>query len=459
MTKDMTQGSPMKLILGFCIPLLLGNLFQQFYSMVDTIIVGRYLGVGALASVGSTGSINFLIIGFCSGVCAGFSIPISQKFGAKDFPGLRRFVANSVWLAIVFAFVMTIATVAACRGILEMMRTPDDIIDGAYSYIVVIFLGIPVTYLYNLLAGIIRALGDSKTPVFFLVIAASLNIVLDLLFIIVFHMGISGAAWATVISQGVSGILCLFYMTRKFEVLKISREEWRADKHLMATLCNMGVPMGLQYSITAIGSVVLQSAVNTLGSVAVASVTAASKVSLFMMCPFDAMGSTMATYGGQNVGAGRLERLGKGMKACMTLGAVYSVLALAVVLTAGKYLLMLFVDGGEIQIINNATRFLTINVCCYILLAVVNIFRFMIQGIGFPKFAVLAGVFEMVARAFVGFVLVPIFGFGAACFGNPFAWLLADFFLVPAYFHVCRKLKMLFETREEKTEEKARISG
>ena len=448
MTKDMTQGSPMKLILGFCIPLLLGNLFQQFYSMVDTIIVGRYLGVNALAAVGSTGSINFFIIGFCMGVCSGFSIPVSQKFGAGDFSGLRRFVANSVWLSIGFAVVMTAITVAACRGILVLMRTPGDIIDQAYSYIVIIFLGIPVTYLYNLLSGIIRAMGDSRTPVIFLVLAAVLNIILDLTFVIGIGMGVAGAAWATVISQCVSGLLCLLYMTRKFEILKMTREEWRADKHLMIALCNMGVPMGLQYSITAIGSVILQSAVNSLGSVAVASVTAAAKVSMFMMCPFDAMGSTMATYGGQNVGAGKLERLGRGLKSCTIIGLTYSVLARVLVLTAGRFLIMLFVDGAETVILNNAAYFLTVNVCFYFLLALVNIVRFMIQGMGFPRFAVLAGVFEMVARSFAGFVLVPVLGFKAACFGNPFAWIMADLFLIPAYFHVTKQLKQMFAAKE-----------
>lgn len=444
MTKDMTNGSPLKLILGFCIPLIFGNLFQQFYNMVDTIIVGRYLGVNALAAVGSTGSINFLIIGFCSGVCSGLAIPIAQRFGAKDFSGLRRFVANSIWLAIVFAIVMTFATVFACRWILEIMRTPADIIDGAYSYIVIIFLGIPVTYLYNLLAGIIRALGDSKTPVFFLVLSACLNIVLDLTFVIVFEMGIAGAAWATVISQGVSGILCLFYMIKKFDVLRLTKEEWRPDMHLIGILCNMGVPMGLQYSVTAIGSVILQSAVNALGSIAVASVTAASKVSLFMMCPFDAMGTTLATYAGQNVGAGSMERVQKGVKSGNVIALTYSALAMAIVYTVGKYLIMLFVTGADADssvIIDNATRFLTINITFYFLLAWINVFRFTIQGMGFSKFAVLAGAFEMVARAFIGFVLVPKFGFDAACFGNPFAWLLADIFLIPAYIHVYNKLK------------------
>lgn len=445
----MTTGSPMKLILSFSIPLLMGGLFQQFYSMVDTIIVGRYLGVKALAAVGSTGSINFFIIGFCMGVCNGFAIPVSQKFGAKDYTGLRRFVTNSVWLAAVFAVVMAIGTVAACRSILEMMRTPADIIEGAYSYIVVIFLGIPVTYLYNLLSGIIRAMGDSKTPVIFLTIAAGLNIVLDLLFVMVFKMGVGGAAWATVISQGVSGILCLIYMKKKFEILKISKEEWRADGHLMLALCSMGIPMGLQYSITAIGSVILQSAVNTLGSEAVAAVTAAGKVNMFLMSPFDALGSTMATYGGQNVGAKKLGRLKEGLKSCTLLGAAYSVIALGIVAVAGRYLLLLFVDGSETVLLEQAFWFLFINVCFFFMLSLVNIVRFLIQGMGFPAFAIFAGVFEMVARSFAGFVLVPLFGFQAACFGNPFAWVLADLFLIPAFFHVLKKLKIMLNYQED----------
>lgn len=441
MTKDMTQGQPMKLILGFSIPLLFGFLFQQFYSLVDTVIVGRFLGVEQLASVGSTGSVNFLIIGFCMGVCSGFSIPISHKFGAGDYVGLRKFAANCVWLAVIFAAVMTVLTTSLCRQILVLMKTPENIIDGAYSYIWVIFLGIPVTYLYNMLSGIIRAMGDSKTPVIFLVMSSFLNIGLDLFFILNLHMGVAGAAWATVISQGISGICCLLFMIKKFEILHISREEWKPEPQLMGILCGMGIPMGLQYSITAIGSVILQSATNTLGSTAVASVTAASRIGGFLACPFDAMGSTMATYGGQNVGAGKLERVGRGMRACIMLGAGYSVLALIVSLLFGRPLATLFVEGTETVILDNVRLFLVLNTLFYFPLALVNIIRFMIQGMGFPRFAILAGVFEMLARAIAGFLLVPVLGFTGVCLGSPIAWVLADAFLIPAYFHVSKKLK------------------
>ncbi len=444
MTKDMTTGSPMKLILGFSIPLFFGFLFQQFYNIVDTIIVGRFLGVDNLAAVGSTGSINFLIIGFCIGVCGGFSIPVSHKFGAGDYVGMRKMVANCTWLSAVFAVIMTLMTTFFCRQILILMKTPADIIEGAYKYIWVIFLGIPVIFLYNMLSGIIRALGDSKTPVIFLLISSVLNIGLDLFFIVVLHTGVAGAAWATVISQGISGVLCLFYMIKKFDILHIQKEEWAVESQMMLTLCNMGIPMGLQYSITAIGSVILQTATNTLGSIAVASTTAAGRIGGFLACPFDAMGSTMATYSGQNVGAGKLERVGKGMRSCIWLGAGYSVIALLVSVLFGRQLATLFVEGTETVILENVRLFLIINTVCYFPLALVNIIRFTIQGVGFPRFAILAGVFEMIARALAGIVLVPAFGFVGACLGSPIAWILADAFLIPAYIHVINKLKKTY---------------
>lgn len=441
MTKNMTKGSPMKLILGFSVPLLFGFLFQQFYSLVDTLIVGRFLGKENLAAVGATGSINFLIIGFCMGVCSGFSIPISHKFGAGDHSGVRRYAANCIWLAVSFAVVLTVLTTCLCRQILTWMHTPENIIDGSYSYIWVIFLGIPVTFLYNMTSGIIRALGDSKTPVIFLVMSSFLNIGLDLFFILNLEMGVQGAALATVISQGTSGVCCLLFMIKKFEILRIQKDEWTPDVHMMRVLCGMGVPMGLQYSITAIGSVILQSATNTLGSDAVAAVTAAGRIGGFLACPFDAMGSTMATYGGQNVGAGRLDRVGQGLKSCIFLGAGYSVIALCISIFFGRPLATLFLDVSETAIINNVRFFMIMSTSFYFPLALVNIIRFLIQGMGFPAFAILAGVFEMAARTLAGLVLVPLFGFTGVALGSPTAWILADAFLIPAYFHVRKVLE------------------
>lgn len=439
--RDMTKGNVFNIILGFAIPLLLGMLFQQFYSMVDTIIVGKYLGVSALASVGSTGSINFMIIGFCMGVCNGFAIPVAQKFGAGNFKKLRKYVFNSGFLAIVFSVVMTLIVCVFCRQILIAMRTPEDIIQGAYSYIYVIFLGIPATYLYNLLSGIIRSLGDSKTPLFFLIISSIINIILDLFLIIYMHMGVAGAAWATVIAQAVSGILCLIYMRKKYSVLKFESDELKIDGYCIRRLCYMGVPMGLQYSITAIGSVILQAAVNGLGSIIVAAVTAAGKISMFLCCPFDALGSTMATYTGQNIGAGKLERISEGIKKSMIIGSVYSIVALMISVFFGKSLALLFVNENEIEILAKVSENLIIVAAFYIPLCIVNVVRFTIQGIGYSTFAILAGVCEMIARALCGFILVPIFGYVAVCLASPIAWIFADAFLIPAYKYVINKSK------------------
>lgn len=448
-TKNMTEGSPMKLILGFAVPMLMGMLFQQVYNFVDTIIVGRYLGVGALAAVGSTGSIHFLIIGFCVGVCSGFTLPVAQRFGAKDYNGLRKFVGNSAVLATIIAAFLTIITTLLCRNILEWMKTPADIIDDAYNYIVVTFIGIPVIMLYNILSGYIRALGDATTPVIYLIISSFLNIGLDILFIVPFQMGVFGASLATVLSQLISGILCFLHILFKFEILHLKKDDWRLAPQYVHTILTMGLPMGLQYSITAIGSVILQASVNPLGSIAVASMTASGKISGFMMCPLDALGSTMATYGGQNVGAGKLERLGKGLKSAIFVGWIYSVIAFTISFFLGKDLMQIFVESDDAlikaQVIDQGYLCLVISIAFYPLLTLVNTVRFTIQGMGFSGFAVFAGVAEMIARALVGIVLVPILGFTGACFAGPVAWIFADAFLIPAYFSCYKKLKRIIK--------------
>lgn len=446
--KDLTTGSPMKLILGFMLPLLLGMLFQQFYNMVDTAIVGQFLGIDALAGVGSTGSINFLVLGFVQGVCIGFAIPVAQQFGSKDFEAMRRYVGNTIWLAVTFAVVLTAATCILCTNILTWMDTPDDVFQQAYDYIFVIFLGIPVTFLYNILSGIIRSVGDSKTPLYFLIISSLLNVGLDVFMIVVLNMGVSGAGWATVISQLVSGILCLIFMIKRFDILRLKKSDLRPDKYYIGRLCGVGIPMGLQYSITAIGSILIQTAVNGLGSTYVAAVTAGSKVSQLLCCPFDAMGSTMATYGGQNIGAGKVERVKKGLAACSLLGVCYSVIGFLIILFAGRSISMLFVNdtnGGSVEeILDLARQFLLINGAFYIPLAFVNIVRFLIQGMGFSQIAIFAGVFEMLARGIVALCLVPFFGFNAVCFANPAAWIFADCFLIPLFFWCYRRMKWQF---------------
>ena len=438
MTKDMTSGSPVRLIIGFALPMLAGMLFQQLYNFVDTMIVGRFLGVEALAGVGATGSINFLVLGFCMGVCAGFAIPVAQCFGAKDEKRMREYEANGIYLAAAFAAVLTTITVLLCRRILTAMGTPLDCFEQAYDYISVIFAGIPFMVIYNLTSGYLRSLGDSRTPLVFLVISSVLNVALDLVLILVFNLGVKGASLATVISQAISGLLCLLWIVWKVPALHIKADQWRVRSSRMQVLCSCGIPMGLQYSITAVGSVILQTAVNSLGSLAVAAMTASFKVQNFLACPFDALGSTMATYGAQNVGAGRYERLGKGLVAASLIGFAYSCAAFLLAVFAGDSFLQLFVSGGGEELITMAHDFMKDQVAFYPLLTLVNVVRFMIQGMGYSGFAVIAGVLEMVARAFTGIVLVPAFGFVGVMMGSPIAWLLADAFLIPAYLG-CKK--------------------
>ncbi len=446
--KDMTVGSPVKLIISFAVPMLLGMLFQQFYSMVDTIIVGRCLGVEALAAVGSTGAVGFMVNGFVIGICSGFAIPVAQRFGARDYKDMRHFVANAGWLSLLFSVIMTTGISIFTWDILVLMQTPENIIQGAYSYIFYIFLGIPTTFLYNLLAGVIRSLGDSKTPVYFLIFSSIVNIVLDLFFILVAGTGIAGAAYATVISQAVSGILCFVYMKKKFEILKMEREEIRLSGNHLTILCKMGIPMGLQYSITAIGSVVIQAAINSLGSVAVASVAAAQKASMLFCCPFDALGGTMATYAGQNVGAKKLDRIEQGIRSATVLGSLYSIGAFVLLFFFGGRILELLIDASETIVLRQAHQYLIYNSMFFIFLTFVNVWRFTIQGLGYSGFAVLAGVCEMVARAFVGFAMVPMFGYTAVCFSSPLAWIMADLFLVPAFGYCIRRLKIRFRCEE-----------
>ncbi len=449
MTKDMTQGSPLKLLLGFAVPLMLGSLFQQFYNLADTIIVGRFVGVEALAAVGSVGGLNYLVLGFVNGIACGFSIPVSWTFGAKDEHEMRRYVANTVWLSIGFAVVLTVVTVALTRSVLVWTNTPANIIDLADVYIRTIFAGIPFTLLYNVTSAMMRALGDSKRPLYFLLVASFLNIGLDLACIILFDMGVFGAAFATVFSQAVAGVASLIYIIRHYKELRWSREEGRLSRAHCIKLCSMGLPMGLQCSITAIGSVVLQGAVNGLGSDIVAAQTAGSKAAQFLSVPLESIGTAMTTYASQNMGAHDLKRVDRGVGTALGIGCVYSVAAFLLLRVLDKPLIGLFLDSGETAIMANAQSFIFWNSVFYIPLAVLIVYRYTIQGLGHSGLAMFAGVAEMIARAMVGFWFVPMWGYFAACIASPVAWIFACAFLIPAYFAVRRRLQ------NEKEQDKA----
>ena len=441
-TRSMTSGSPMRLILSFAAPLLFGFLFQQFYSFVDTAIVGKYLGAAKLAAVGATGSINFLVLGFCQGTCAGFSIPIAQTFGARDEHEMRRCVANSAYLSGILSLAMAVLTALLCPAMLRAMNTPEEILADSVAYIRLIFMGIPVTILYNMASGILRSLGDSRTPVYFLILASLVNVVLDLFFIIYVKMDVAGAAVATLISQLVSGAGCIAVMIRRFPELRMQGGEAAPDLPLMKHLLLIGLPMGLQYSITAIGSVMVQWSVNALGVNAVAAVAAASKLSMFFACVFDSLATTMATYAGQNIGAREIDRIDEGVRDASLLGTAYSLLALGVILLFGKSFLSLFINAeSEPAVMDMAFTFIRLNGAFYIPLMFVNVLRLSIQGMGYTRVAMIAGVFEMVARTLVAVLLVPLLGFTGACLANPAAWIMADLFLFPCYISVMRAVR------------------
>lgn len=441
MTKDLTSGAPLKVILLFTLPLVLGNLFQQFYALADTIIVGRYCGVSALASVGSTGSLNYLILGFVIGVCNGFAIPIAQLFGARDYRDLRRHVANAAWLCLAGSVLLTLATVVTTRPMLVLMQTPADILDGAQIYIGWIFAGIPFIFLYNMVAGIMRALGDSKTPLYFLILTSALNIGLDLLFVIPLNMGVLGAALATDISQAISGVASFAYLCKKFPVLSMQQGEARLDKRVCLRLLSIGFPMGLQCSITAIGSVLVQWAVNMLGSMAVAAVTAANKTMNLLTVPLESIGTAMATYAGQNLGAARMDRVRKGVYSALAVSSLYSVAALVILHFADVYIMGLFLDTAtELDIVAMSRSYLFWNSAFFIPLGALIVWRYSIQGLGFSSLAMLAGVAEMAARTVVAITLVPLFGYFGAELANPAAWVAACVFLYPAYNWTCRQL-------------------
>ncbi len=443
--RDLTQGSPMLLILGFSLPLLGGFLFQQLYSFVDTAIVGRFLGYDALAAVGCTSSLNFLINGFCMGLCSGFAIPIAQAKGARDDRELRRFVMHSVYLCAVISVLMALITGFGSPLFLRLMKTQLELQDMAVSYIQPVFFAIPATVLYNMAAGVMRSLGDSRTPMIAIVIAALMNIALDLLFILVFRMDVAGAAWATVISQLTSGLWCLWVLMRRFPALRMEKDDLRIRAPFVRRLLGMGLPFGLQYSITAIGSVTVTVAVNGLGTVAVAAVTAASKLTMLFSIVFDALASAMATFSGQNVGAKKLDRIGQGLKSAAIVGSIYCILAFTVIYFFGRDMVSLFVDADDpaiiTKVLDKAQQLLVVNAALYIPLLFVNIVRFTIQGLGFTTVAMTAGVMELIGRSFVAILLVPRFGYDAAVWASPVAWLLADAFLIPCYFTVMKWLR------------------
>lgn len=441
MIRDLTEGSCLKQILLFAVPLLVGNLLQQTYNLVDAAIVGRCLGTDALAAVGASSSVQFLVLGFCIGSCAGFGIPISQRFGAKDYRGMRSYIFHSILLTALFAVILTSVCALLCPNILHMLSTPEDIFSGAYTYLLILFLGIPFTLLYNLEAAMLRAVGDSRTPFVFLAISTVTNILLDLLCILVLNWGVAGAAIATITAQALSGILCFFFIRGHHEVLHIRPADCRFDRRCCLSALAMGAPMGLQFSITAIGSMVMQAANNGLGSVYVSGFTAGARLKQFTLCPFDALATAVCTFCGQNLGAKRFDRIRKGIRVGVAIALIYGVGVGLVLIFGGRTLSMLFMSSSQVAVLDASAKYLRYLGCLYWMLGLLNVFRLTIQGLGYSGRAVFAGVIEMAARTFVSLVFVPIYGYTAICCADQVAWTTATMYLVPMCLHLLKKVE------------------
>lgn len=440
MTNDMTKGSPLKIFIFFSIPLLIGNIFQQLYSMVDTIIVGRFVGVDALAAVGTTGSMFFLVNGMILGLTSGFGVLVSQKFGAKDESGIKKAVASNIILTVISTIIITLIALLVKNPLLKLMNTPNNIFKDANIYITIIFVGIITQAIYNMSAGILRALGDSKTPLYFLIISSVLNIILDLVFIAKFNMGVAGAAYATNIAQGFAAVLCIIYSYRKFKILRLKKEDFNVEKEYFKIHLKIGIPMGLQFSVTAVGIIIVQSAINVFGSTVIAAYAASSKVLQLVMQPAISFGVTIATYAGQNLGAKRFDRIKYGIKIMNKVSIISSLIAGFILVFFGKYFVMLFIENPTPEIYSYAQQVFNYSAIFFIPLGFILVYRNVLQGMGDSFIPMIAGVAELLARAVVAFTLPKFIGFVGICLSDPVAWIAAAVPLMIAYYRKINKI-------------------
>ena len=441
-TTDLTVGKPLFQILRFALPLVLGTLFQQLYSFADTVIVGRCLGTDALGAVGTTYSLNFLILGFVQGACVGFGIPVAETFGAKDKGGLRKYLFNGALLCVVLSVVFTISTTLMAGPLLQLIHTPEELYADAVLYIRILFLGIPATVLYNYASSVLRAMGDSQHPFYFLLAASVLNIGLDYLLIVSMGTGVDGAAIATVLSQLLSGGLCAFWFftrTAKQEELTFRGQSSLLSAGHCKRLAYIGFPMGFEYSVSAIGAVIMQDAINLLGSTAVAAQTAGEKIRQMFTLPMESVGMAMATYVGQNHGAHRTDRIKQGIKDGCTIQLTYCVAAWVVIFFVKPYAVGLVLGDADPAVTAGAIQYLAIMSMLFCFHGLLMIFRNTLQGLGYSVQAIISGVGELIGRSLGGLLAVKTgLGYVGICLSNPFAWGLAMLYCM---FMVRRMLK------------------
>ncbi|MBR6358766.1 MAG: MATE family efflux transporter [Lachnospiraceae bacterium] len=430
---DMTKGKPFKLIMRFLIPVVIGNIIQQLYNLADTIIVGKYVGQDALAAVGATGTIMFLIIGFMIGMTGGFAVVTAQKFGAREGDAVRHSVVSSIFLSAIITVVLTAVSLIGMRGLLTLMNTPEDVFSMSYTYISIICGGLVFNVLYNLTSSLLRAVGNSKIPLYFLLFSAILNVFLDLLFVIVLKTEVAGAALATVISQGVSGISCLIYIFKKEKALSPLKSDWKHYKDHAKKQLMIGIPMALQFSVTAIGTVIVQGALNTLGSVVMASYTASQKIEQLVTMPFQGMGVAMATYCGQNRGVDDYKRIRLGVRESAVITAVYAVLAAVAVSFTVDMTIPIFVKEDPAPILEYAYIYFDICPKFFIPLGLIFVFRNALQGMGHSVTTLLGAAIELVSRIALAVVSVKMHSYAGVCYANATAWLSAGVLLFICY--------------------------
>ena len=438
---DMTTGSPAKLIIRFMIPMFLGNLFQQFYNVVDSIVAGQFLGVQALAAIGSTGSLMFFVIGWLNGLTSGFAIMVAQCFGAKKEDRMRHYVAMSVYLSVAFALVMTIGLTLANEPILRLMNYSEEIMPEVKAYMGIIYVGLLVTVAYDALSAFLRALGDSRSPLYFLMISAGINVFLDIVFIVVMGMGVEGCAYATVIAQAISAFCCFIYIVKKYPILHLRKEDFRYSWNSVKKLLGLGIPMALQFSITAIGTIIVQGAVNVYGETYMAGFSAAGKLQNILGTVFVAFGATVATYVGQNRGAGRIDRVREGVRCTQYMILAWSVIAMILMFFFGKYMTCIFVNSSETDVLAVSVEYFHTVFWCYPFLGSIFLYRNTLQGMGYGLVPMMGGIFELAARTIIVLLVAGHTSFRGVCLADPAAWIAALIPLVPYYIYIMRKQK------------------
>lgn len=425
--KDMTSGNPFKLIFAFCIPILIGNIFQQIYNMVDSMVVGKFVGPDALAAVGLTGSISFFMFSLVIGLTNGIAVVIAQFYGAKDEAAVKRAFSTSIYTILVSGIVLSILGVIIAKPILVALRTPENILADSVRYLTIIFAGAIAMVIYNWIASILRALGDSLTPLIFLIISSVLNVILDLLFVVGFHMGVSGAAVATIIAQFFSGIICTVYALVKMKVLRLKREELICDRQMLASVVRIGIPSGVQNSFISISVMLMQSVINVYGSTVIAGFIAGTRVEQLMFQPGTSIGMANATYTGQNIGAGDYKRVKAGVRASILINVIFYSILTPFVFIFSKNLISLFVDQSEVaaQVINIGSNYLWIVSGFYVVVSILMLEQNMLRSAGDVSMTMVLGISEVVTRVAFAYLFSGIWGYIGVFWATPLTWIIA----------------------------------